>query len=125
MSTKSYVIAVIDDHHSVLISVARLLSSLGYDTELYVSAEEFLEAAKITKAFCLIVDVELPEKSGIELALHLANAGFTIPIILMTAKTDDSLKMRAMQIGCAAFLPKPFSPNMLIQALSKLPCSLP
>jgi FixJ family two-component response regulator len=120
MTTKRKVIAVIDDHLGILSSMGRLLSTLGYHTELYASAKEFLDAALTSEAICLIVDIELGESSGIDLAKHLANEGFKIPIIFMTAYDTETVRRRAEEVGCIAFLKKPFSPNDLIEALGKL-----
>jgi FixJ family two-component response regulator len=120
VSMKPDVIAVIDDHPSVLISVGRLLSSLEYAIELYASAKEFLDNAVNTEAICIIVDIELGESCGIELVQNLASAGFTIPVIFMTGSLDESVKTRAVEIGCAAFLSKPFSADDLIDALANL-----
>jgi FixJ family two-component response regulator len=117
---KPDVIAVIDDHPSVLISVGRLLSSLDYAVELYASAEEFLDNAVNTEAICIIVDIELGESCGIELVQNLASAGFTIPVIFVTANLDELVKTRAVEIGCVAFLSKPFSADDLIDALANL-----
>jgi FixJ family two-component response regulator len=97
--------------------MSRLLSAFGYDTELYASAKEFLDAAMTTEAICLIVDIQLGASCGVEFAQHLASSGFTMPIIFMTADDNESVKRRAMEIGCAAFLPKPFSADVLIEAL--------
>jgi len=97
--------------------MSRLLSAFGYDTELYASAKEFLDAALTTEAICIIVDIELGESCGIEFAQHLANVGFSMPIIFMTADDNESVKRRAAEIGCLAFLRKPFSANVLIEAL--------
>jgi FixJ family two-component response regulator len=120
MPTKRKVVAVIDDNLSILGAMSRLLSAFGYDTELYASPGEFLDAAMTTEAICLIVDIELGKSCGMGFARHLANAGFTIPFIFMSADDDESIKMRAMEIGCVAFLPKPFTANALIEALVNL-----
>jgi FixJ family two-component response regulator len=117
MPTKRKVVAVLDDNLRILGAMSRLLSAFGYDTELYASAKEFLDAAMTTEAICLIVDIELGESCGIEFAQHLANAGFTMPIIFMTADDNESVKRRAMEVGCVAFLPKPFAADVLIEAL--------
>jgi FixJ family two-component response regulator len=117
MPTKRKVVAVIDDNIRILGAMSRLLSAFGYDTELYASAKEFLDASMTTEAICLIVDIQLGEGCGIEFAQHLAYAGFTMPIIFMTADDNESVKRRAMEIGCVAFLPKPFSADVLIEAL--------
>jgi len=120
MPSKRDVVAVIDDNLSILGALSRLLSGLGYRTELYASAREFLDAALLTEAHCLIVDVHLGESCGIELARHLATAGFAIPIVFMTADNSESVKKRAAEVGCLAFLIKPFSTNDLEEALAKL-----
>src|SRR5580700_1900164 len=100
MSTKRNVVAIIDDNLGILGAMGRLLSALGYDTELYASAKEFLDGAMMTEAICLIVDVQLGESCGIDFAQHLAKAGFTIPIIFMSARNNESVKRRAAEIGC-------------------------
>jgi FixJ family two-component response regulator len=120
MSTKRNVIAIIDDNLGILAALSRLLSALGYGTELYASTKEFLDAAMMTEAICLIVDVQLGESCGIEFAQHLVNAGFTIPIIFMGANSNESAKRRAAEIGCLAFLTKPFSADALIHTLAAL-----
>ena len=117
MSTKRNVVAIIDDNLGILGALGRLLSALGYDTELYASTKEFLDAAMMTEAICLIVDVQLGESCGIDFAQHLAKAGFTIPIIFMSARDNESVKRRAVEIGCAAYLVKPFTANALIEAV--------
>jgi FixJ family two-component response regulator len=124
MPIKRKVVAVIDDNLRILGAMSRLLSAFGYDTELYASAKEFLDAAMMTEAICIIVDIELGEGCGIEFAQHLANMGFTMPIIFMTADNNESVKRRAMKTGCVAFLPKPFSMDVLLEALVNISPSL-
>jgi FixJ family two-component response regulator len=121
MPKKRSVVAVIDDNVGILGAMARLLSALGYDTELYASAEEFLDVAMMTEAICLIIDVQIGEYSGIDLAHRVAKQGFTIPVVFMSADHTESVKKQAMEIGCIAFLDKPFSADVLIAALAKLP----
>jgi FixJ family two-component response regulator len=121
MAKKQSVVAVIDDNVGILGAMARLLSALGYGTELYASAKEFLDVAMMTEASCLIIDVQLGENSGIDLALDVAEQGFAIPAIFMSAVHAESVKKRATEIGCIAFLDKPFSADALIGALAKLP----
>jgi FixJ family two-component response regulator len=97
------------------------ISGIGYHTELYASAKEFLDVAMTTEALCLIIDVHLGNSCGLELGRHLAKAGFTIPVIFMTGSDDEALKKRAMEIGCIAFLRKPFSAEALMEVLTTLP----
>jgi FixJ family two-component response regulator len=121
MLTKRNVVAIIDDNLGILGAMSRLLAAIGYDTELYASAKEFLEVAVMTEAIGLIVDVQLGESCGIVFAEHLAKAGFKIPIIFMSAISNDWVKKRAAEIGCVAFLTKPFSADVLIDTLAALP----
>jgi FixJ family two-component response regulator len=117
MQKSSYVVAVIDDSDVVREAVAGLLAAHEYEVELYESGEEFLGAMADTKANCLLVDVQLGGICGIELGRGLAKAGFRVPIIFMTASTDESVRWRALQAGCVAFLTKPFAPPALTEAL--------
>jgi FixJ family two-component response regulator len=121
MPKKLKVVAVIDDNLDILRVMSRALSAFGYDSELYVSAKEFLEAATTTEAVCLIVDVQLGKTCGFDLAQQLAVAGFTFPIIFMSGHNTESVKRRAMESGGVAFLSKPFAAEDLIRALVKLP----
>jgi len=90
-----------------------------YDTELYASAKAFRKAAAQSKAVCLIIDVDLGASCGIELARQLAEQGFTVPIIYVTGRDDESAKRRAEEAGCVAFMRKPFPAAELIAALTK------
>ena len=119
MSNRRTVVAVIDDDPHFLDAMDHLLSAYGYDTELHPSAEAFLETAPESKAICLIVDVQLGGSSGIELGRQLAKSGFKFPIIFMTGSGDEHIERRAMETGCVAFLRKPFSAVVLIEALNR------
>jgi FixJ family two-component response regulator len=122
MPPKPEVVAIIDNELSVRRATGRLLSALGYNTELYASAKEFLDAAIATQAICLIVDIELGETCGIEFTQGLRNTGFTTPIIFVTADCDNqSYKRRALEMGCVGFLCKPYSADVLIAALLSIP----
>jgi FixJ family two-component response regulator len=120
MSVKRKVVAIIDDNLGILSAMGRLLSEIGYSTELYASAKEFLDIAVSSYAICLIIDIELGDSCGLDLARQLAKTGFTIPIIFMTGNRDESLRKQAMEIGCVALLLKPFSAGVLMEALSNL-----
>lgn len=121
MPMKRRVVAVIDDNLAILGAMGRLLSALGYATELYASTKEFLDVATMTEATCLIVDIQIGEDSGIDLALNVAKRGLRVPLIFMSADHNESAKKRATEVGGIAFLKKPFSSDELIQALAKLP----
>jgi FixJ family two-component response regulator len=119
---KRKVIAVIDDNLNVLGAMSRLLSAYGYDTELYASGTEFLDVAVTSAASCLVIDVQLGAGSGLELAEQLSRAGFMVPVIFMSASCDNSIRQQATELGCVAFLSKPFSAGDLIGALTCRHC---
>src|SRR5262245_52316997 len=121
VKAKPKVVAVIDSDLGVRDAISRLLWPLGYDTKLYASAKEFLDVAMATEAVCLIVDIEPAESCSSEFAQRLVNVGFTKPTIVTTADNNESFKRRAMEMGCVAFLPKPFSADALIEALGNIP----
>ncbi len=99
--------------------ISSTLSTFGYSTYTYDSAEAFLRTAAASKADCLVVDIQLGDITGIELARQLTELGFTFPIIFMTARDDETVRSQAAQLGCINFLRKPFSADRLIQAIVK------
>jgi len=113
------VIAIIDDDPNILNGLDLLLSSYDYRPELFASAEDFLHAAATSEAACLVVDIQLGGMSGVELGRQLSESGFTVPIIFMTGSRDDVHRRQAMEVGCDAFLLKPFSSDRLIEAVGK------
>jgi FixJ family two-component response regulator len=114
------VVAVVEDDVSMLRSVKRLLSALGFATELYDSAETYLHHAKKSAANCLLLDIDLGGISGIELKRRLTASGSRLPVIFMTAIEDERTKNDALAAGCVAFLQKPFAAAALMQALERI-----
>lgn len=125
VKAKPKVVAVIDGDLGVRDAISRLLWPLGYDTELYASAKEFLGVAMTTEAICLIVDIEPGDSCGSDFAQRLVNVGFTRPAIVTTADDNESFKRRAVEMGFVAFVPKPFSADALIEALANIPSHPP
>ena len=113
------VIAIIDDDPNILDGLDLILSSYDYRPELFASAEDFLHAAATSEAACLVVDIQLGGMSGVELGRQLSDSGFTVPIIFMTGSRDDVHRQQAIDVGCDAFLLKPFSGDRLIEAVGK------
>ena len=113
------VIVVVDDDPDILHSLELVLSLCGYHVELFASAEEFLRAAPTLEAACLVVDIQLGEISGVELIRALCAEGFEVPVIFITGSHDELHRRQAMELGCAAFLLKPFSAERLIETVRK------
>jgi FixJ family two-component response regulator len=101
-------IAIVDDDDTVLAATENLVRSLGFETRTFTSAASFLQSSALSETPCLILDVEMPNMSGVELQDHLSQLGFDIPIIFITANPDEALREWALQAGAVAFLHKPF-----------------
>jgi FixJ family two-component response regulator len=119
MSKPQNTIAVIDDDREIREAMEALLSASGYNTETFGSAEAFLLCASTCRAICLLVDIQLGDVSGVELARQLAADGFKFPIIFMTGNADTLMERQAFAAGCVAFLSKPFPTTTLIEAIEK------
>jgi FixJ family two-component response regulator len=113
------VISVVVDDPGILQTIALMLSSWGYLTELYASAEEFLSAAATSEAACIIIDIHLGDISGVDLAIRLAAMGFKVPVIFITESQDEQHRQWAMDFGCTAYLLKPFPADQLSEAIRK------
>jgi len=114
---QQYVISVVIHDQGTLQTIDLMLSSWGYLTELYASAEEFLSAATTSEAACIVIDMHLGDISGVDLATRLAAMGFKVPIIIITESQDEQHRQRAMDFGCTAFLLKPFPADRLSEAI--------
>ena len=87
---------------------------------LFSSAQAFRNHADIEKAACVILDIDLPDGSGIELRLGLKVAGVSVPVIYITGNEIPTVREAAVASGCVAFLTKPFSAQELLEPLRKV-----
>jgi len=116
---KSHVISIIDDDPSVREATQSLIRSLGYDAQVFASAEEYLQSDSLTDSSCLITDLHMPGMSGTDLQDHLLAEGYQIPMIFVTAYYEDRIRERVMDAGAFGFLRKPFNDESLIACLDK------
>lgn len=119
MSKPENIVAVVDDDPEMRAAMAQLLSAYGYGAETFDSAETFLTCVSTCKAKCLILDIQLGDISGVELAHQLAADGFKVPIIFMTGLDDAVIHAQAVAAGAIAFLLKPFPAHVLMDAIKK------
>ena len=112
-------IAVIDDSEIMRDAMVHLLCSAGFAVESYASAAEFLAAADLSQASCLVVDVELGDITGIEMVRELFDLGYSFPVIFMTGSLDETFRRAGRALCCAAFLAKPFQPDEMLQAIDR------
>jgi len=120
MPTSLNTVAVIDDDPIVLEATSSLLAAFAFKTESYASAEAFLESAAASRAGALVCDIHLGGASGLELARRLAAEGLNLPIIFVTGSDAECIRREATELGCVAFLRKPFFSSALIEALTRL-----
>src|SRR2546425_7108876 len=101
-------VCIVDDDASLRRSVRNLLTSVGFRVETFESAEAFLQSAERSRTGCVVLDLRMPGMSGLDLLGHLAATGSRIPVIILTAHSDDEARRRTLQAGAVAHLGKPF-----------------
>ena len=117
MSAANTTVLVIDDDPELRASVGRLLRSLGIDVQLFASIADFLKSDPPGCPACLVLDVRLPGRSGLDLQRELVAANREIPIIFVTGFGDIPMSVRAMKAGAIEFLTKPFRDQDLLDAI--------
>jgi FixJ family two-component response regulator len=116
-SAVSPIVFVVDDDASVRESLKDLLESVGLHVEVFESADAFLANRQPDVASCLVLDVRLPGRSGLEFQAELTKAGISLPIIFITGHGDIPMSVRAMKSGAVEFLTKPFRDQDLLEAV--------
>jgi FixJ family two-component response regulator len=111
-------LSIVDDDESVRESLPDLLRQFGFATEAFSSAEAFLASKAVDRTDCLILDVAMPGMSGPDLQRELMRRQLTIPIVFITAQSDEETRSRVLTQGAVACLLKPFSQAALLEALN-------
>ena len=117
LGVRKNLISVVDDDESIRRTTTLLIESFGFHAAAFESAESFLKSGQLHETSCLIIDIQMPGMNGLQLQSHLATAGYKIPIIFITAYDKEESRQQALQAGAVAFLGKPFSDDLLLQAL--------
>ena len=110
-------ISIVDDDESIRRTTTFLIESFGFRAASFESAEDFLKSFRLHETSCLIVDVQMPGMSGLQLQSHLAAAGYRIPIIFITAYPDARSRTQALAAGAVDFLNKPFGEEALLSGI--------
>jgi FixJ family two-component response regulator len=113
------IVFVVDDESAVGVSIKRLLHSVGLEARHFTSASEFLRAKRPDAPGCLVLDVRLPDLSGLDLQQELAKANVDLPVIFVTGHADIPMTVRAMKAGAVEFLTKPFREQELLEAVQR------
>lgn len=115
--TQAALFSILDDDESMREAIESLIKSFGFRAETFASTEEFVQCDHLAQIACLILDVQLPGMSGLELQRQLSMATYTFPIIFITARIDDNIREQALKAGAVDFLYKPFSEEALLRAV--------
>ena len=110
---------VVDDNASIREALDSLLRSVGFRVECFSSAKEFLQRERALGPSCLILDIELPGSSGLDLQEQLVRTHGNMPIIFVTGHADVDRSVRAMKAGALEFLTKPFAEDTLLSAIER------
>ena len=119
MSEQQAVVFVVDDDESVREAVESLIRSAGLQVETFASAQEFLLHPRTGAPSCLVLDLRLPDLSGLDLQKRLAEINSEIPIIFVTGHGDVPTSVRAMKAGAVEFLTKPFVEEDLLDSIQQ------
>ena len=111
------VVYIIDDDASVRRGLGELLRSVGLGVQTFESSQEFLDSKRPDAPGCIILDVRLPGRSGLEFQSMLQNLGIQLPVIFISAHSDIPISVRAMKSGAIEFLTKPLREQELLDAV--------
>jgi FixJ family two-component response regulator len=110
---------IIDDDRGMRQAIQDLVESVGLRAESFATGEEFLKRKRTSDPSCLVLDVRLPQMSGLDFQGRLAETGMQIPIIFVTAHGDVPMSVRALKSGAVEFLTKPFRDQDLLDAIQQ------
>jgi len=113
------IIAIVDDDPSVRKGLERLIRSVGWKTETFASAQEFLARPGTEAPGCLVLDLQLPDVSGLDLQKRMAEVGLETPIVFLTGHGDIPASVQAVKAGAIEFLTKPVDEQDLLKAIQE------
>lgn len=119
MTAADVTVFVVDDDVAVRKSLKRLIHSVGYKVETFASAREYLKQDPCEGPACLVLDVRMPEMSGLDLQDELTAAGLGIPIIFITGHGSVPMGVKAIKAGAVDFIEKPFDDQLLLDAINE------
>lgn len=116
-SDKAATVFVIDDDRDVRESIGKLIQSVGLAAVLFASTDEFLARSEWSRPGCLVLDVRLPGRSGLDFQDDLARMNISLPIVFISAYSDIQMSVRAMKAGAVEFITKPVRQQDLLDAI--------
>ena len=118
--TAGQLISIVDDDASMREALVGLVRSLGYEVRDFASAEDFLASNDLGKFACAITDIQMPGMNGLELKRELSTRHGSLPVIMITARTEPGIEEKAMASGASCFLRKPFDAETLVNCLRRI-----
>jgi FixJ family two-component response regulator len=119
MNDNESVVFVVEDEKLVRRALERLVRAAGLEVKTFASAQDFLRAERPDVPACLILDVRLPDLSGMDVQQELIRSGVELPIVFVTGHGDIPMTVRAMKAGAVEFLTKPFRDQDLLRAIEQ------
>jgi FixJ family two-component response regulator len=110
-------VAIVDDDKSIRNATQDLLKAAGFSTATFADAESFLGSASRASAACVVADMRMPGRSGLELYQELVASGRGIPTVIITAHPQELTQARAREAGITCYLTKPFAPDDLLECV--------
>ena len=118
--TTEKTVYVVDDDEAVRRFLRGLIGSIGLGVKTYASAQEFLDGYEVGSPGCLLLDIRMPDMSGLELQAELRRREIDIPVIILTGHGDVKVAVHAMKAGAVDFIEKPFNNELLLHAIQKV-----
>jgi len=116
---EAVIIAIVDDDPSVRRGLQRLIQSVGWKPETFASAQEFLARSRAESPNCVLLDLQMPDLSGLDLQKRMAEVGLEIPIVFLTGHGNIPSSVQAMKAGAVQYLTKPVDEQELLQAMEE------
>lgn len=119
MSADQALVFIIDDDPSMRASIESLLRSVGHSVQSFASTQEFVHGERLDAPGCLVLDIRLPGRSGLEFQRDLARSDIRLPVVFITGHGDVPMSVSAMKAGAIEFLTKPFRDQDLLDAVHR------
>ena len=119
MPTNPFSVAVVDDEEPVRRALTRLLRAAGITARAYASGQEFLSKWRSEPPSCVVLDLQMPGLNGLELLKCLAQLDAMLPVIMITAHDEPTMKAQCLRAGAVDYLCKPLDANILLEAVER------
>jgi FixJ family two-component response regulator len=120
MASSPAFVAIVDDEVSICRAMLRLLRSANFRAESFCSAADFIESLSDHTPDCLVLDLQMPTMTGLELQEHLVRSNKHLPVIIITAHDEPEAAERCLALGAAHYLRKPIEGSLLIDSIRSL-----